>query len=304
MRQMPRLRQAVSALAIVTAGLLLPSSPRADGSRTRSVFVYAFDDKGAAVTDLTPADFVVQEGGKAREVVKAEVSNDPLSVSILVDDNGSGFFRAGVAQFLQTLLGHGQFALSTVTGQTQKIVDYTKDIDALRDAISRLAPRPATPDGGQLLEGISEAAREQARRKIDRPVIVALTVGGEEHSTLEAHQVLDQLRDCGASLHVISVAESAIRSTVAAKKPSDMLDSAINIGEVLGDGPKQSGGRRDEIIASVGVVDSLQKLAAELLHQYRIVYQLPDGVKADERFHVTIRRHGVSVRAPSRIPYK
>jgi VWFA-related protein len=299
-----QLRQIVSALVFVAVAALAATTTKADAPRTRSVFVFAFDDKGTPVTDLTPADFSVQEGGKSREVLKAEVSRDPMSIAILVDDNGSGFFRAGVAQFMQTLLGHGRFAVSAVIGQTQKIVDYTTDIEALRDAIARLAPRPATPDGGQLLEGISEAAREQAQRKLNRPVIVALTVGGEEHSTLEAHQVLEQLRDSGASLHVISVAASAIRSTVAAKKPSDMLDSTINISEVLGDGPKQSGGRRDEIVASVGVVDSLQKLADELLHQYRIDYQLPEGVKAEERFHITVKRHGVSLRAPSRIPYK
>jgi VWFA-related protein len=270
--------------------------------QTRVVYVVATDSLGAPVTDLTASDFGVKEGGHDREVVKAELSTSPMQVSILVDDNGSGIFRAAVGQFLQQLLGHGEFAVSSVIGQTQKLVDYTSDVEALRGAQARLAPRPATPDGGQLLEGISEAARELQRRKAERPVIVALTVGGEEHSPLQAHQVLDQLRDSGASLHVVSVAASPIRSTVAAQKPADMLEGVINLGEVLGDGPKQSGGRRDEIVASVGLVAGLQHLANELLHEYVVSYVLPDGVKPDERLSVTVKRKGVSLRAPSRVP--
>ena len=295
------------------AGVLVPllclsvSSPgvlAAAEARTRTIYITAMDGKGGQVTDLTVADFTVKEGGKEREVVKAEMATAPLQVAIIVDDNGSGLFRVGVANFINQLLGHGEFAVSTVTGQTMKIVDYTKDVAALKGAIDRLVARPGTPDGGQLLEGISETAMELQKRKAERPVIIALTVGGEEHSTMTAHQVLNQLRDSRASLHVISVATSAIRSTVASDKPSDALEGSLNISEVLGDGPKQSGGRRDEIVASAGIVQGLQKIADDLLHQYAVSYTLPDGVKPDERLNVSTKRKGVTLRAPSRIPDK
>ena len=45
-------------------------------------------------------------------------------------------------------------------------------------------------------------------------VIVALTVGGEEHSTVPAHQVLDQLAQSRSTLYVIQVANSVLRPTV------------------------------------------------------------------------------------------
>ncbi len=38
----------------------------------RTVYVTVTDAKDAAVTDLTPANFKVKEGGKDREIVKAE----------------------------------------------------------------------------------------------------------------------------------------------------------------------------------------------------------------------------------------
>jgi VWFA-related protein len=271
---------------------------------TRTVYVTALDAKGALITDLTAADFAVKEGGKDREIVKAEMANAPLQIAIIVDDNGTGLFRYGLAQFLQKLLGHGEFAISTVVGQTMKIQDYTTSTEALSVALQKLSPRPSTPDGGQLIEGISESAKELLKRKAVRPVIVALTVGGEEHSPQSAHDVLNTLKDSGASLHVISVAGGTLRSTVQPTNPGDALDGALNLGEVLGDGPKQSGGRRDEIVATAGLVQGLQRLADELLQQYAVSYVLPDGVKPNERVSISVKRKGVVLRAPSRIPDK
>ncbi len=37
------------------------------------------------------------------------------------------------------------------------------------------------------------------------PIIVVLTVGGEEHSTLPAHHVLEELQKSGAALNVIAI---------------------------------------------------------------------------------------------------
>jgi VWFA-related protein len=269
----------------------------------RTVYVTAIDGKGTPVTDLTAADFAVKEGGKEREVIKAELATAPMRVAMVIDDNGTGIFRAPMAQFINTLLGKALFAISSVVGQTMRLVDYTADVDALKTAVLSLGPRPGTPDGGQLLEGISETARDLKDRKAQRGVIVALTVGGEEHSTLAAHQVLDQLAQSGAILYVVSVA-SGLRQTAVSSKPADALEGPLNLGEVLGDGPKQTGGRHDEIVATVGIVQGLQQMAQELTHQYVITYALPDGVKPNERLSVSVKRKGVSLRAPSRIPDK
>lgn len=269
---------------------------------TRTVYVVATDSKRVPVKDLTADEFVVKEDGKTREVVKAALATEPMQVCIIVDDNGTGLFRSGIATFVQRLLGKNQFAISTVTGQVQRVLDYTSNVQMLSEAINGLKARSGAPDGGQLLAGISETAREQLKRKISRPIILALTVGGEEHSTLPAHHVLDQLRDSGAALYVTSVAASALRGTVTAQKPADLLEGNLNLHEVLGDGSKQSGGRHDEIVAAAGVVQGLQLVAEELANQYVVSYVLPEGVKPSEKLNVTVKRRGVQVRAPSRIP--
>ncbi len=278
------------------------SPPDSSQGRTKTVFVTAIEDSGAPVMDLAADDLTIKEDGKARDVLRVEVANVPMQVMILVDDNGSGIFRSGVAQFVQQLQGRAEIAINSVVGQTQKLVDYTTNMDALQTAISTLAVRPGTPDGGQLLEGIFQAAKDQERREAARPVIVALTVGGEEHSTLPAHYVLDQLAKSGSVLYVISVAASTLRPRVPVGKPSALLEENLNLGEVLGQGPKQTGGQRVEIVATPGILLGLQNIATELKNQYAVAYSRQAGNKATQRLNVSINRRGVTLRAPNRVP--
>jgi hypothetical protein len=191
--------------------------------------------------------------------------------------------------------------LSTVAGQHQKIVDYTTDVDELTRAINQLVARPSTNDGGQLLEGVFETAKDFQRRQTRRPVIVVLTVGGEEHSTVPAHHVLEELQKSGAALHVFAMNSSALRGTVAVSRPGALLEENLNLSEVLGDGPKQSGGRREEIVASAGIVVGLQQLAEALRSQYAVAFSRSDPAKSGDKLSVSVKRSGLTVRAPVRL---
>jgi VWFA-related protein len=293
----------LSMLAVASvAGLEAQAPSGAAPDRNNTVYVTVTENTGAPVLDLSVADFAIKEDGKNRDVLKAEMATGPLQVMIIVDDNGTGFFRSGLVQFVQQLQGRAEMALSTVYGQTQKLVDYTPKAESVIEVVTTLTARPGTPDGGQLLEGIFQAAKEQEKREHSRPVIVALTVGGEEHSTLPAHHVLDQIAKSGSQLYVISVANSALRSTVRVDKPAALLGENLNLSEVLGEGPKQSGGWRTEIVASAGIVQGLGRIAAELKNQYAVAYGRPPKGKVTEKISVSVKRRGVTLRAPTRVP--
>jgi hypothetical protein len=47
---------------------------------------------------------------------------------------------------------------------------------------------------------------------------------------------------------------------------------------------------------------ALQQIAADLSAQYVLRYALPDDVKPDRRLNVSLKRRGVSERAPSLVP--
>ena len=282
----------------------LPASPQPStpAARTSTVFVTALEENGAPVVDLVADDFTIKEDGKSREVLKAELARAPVQVAIIVDDNGTGIFRAGLVSFVRLMQGRGEMTLSTVVGQTQRLVEYTTDVDRLATAIVALMARPGTPDGGQLLEGIFQAAKEQEKRDAERPVIVVVTVGGEEHSTLPAHHVLDQLARSGSTLYVITVANNTLRVMRPIDKPSALLEENLHLSEVLGEGPKQTGGWREVIVAAPGITPGLQRIAAELKAQYAVAYSRPAKGKATERLAVSINRRGVLLRAPSKVP--
>jgi hypothetical protein len=295
-----RVRVAGLALLLSCAPVIASGPPSDPHSRT--VFITVTDRAGQPVPDLVPEDLEIKEGGKAVTIEAAGRASELLQLNIIVDDNGTGLFRAGLARFVQRLEGRAVMTLSSVVGQTMKLVQSTSSIERMMTAIATLNARPGTPDGGQLLEGISEAAEELRKAEARRPVIIALTVGGQEHSTVRSDFVLDQIRKSGAALHVFSVASSALRSTVVAVAPRDLLQENMHLQRVLGDGPKQSGGRHQVIVASAGTLSALQHLASELTTQYRVTYTLPAGARRSERLNVTSRRKDIVIRAPMKLP--
>ena len=291
---------AILAFAALVTGAPVEGRGAAAAPTTRTVRFTAVDAKGVAITDLTAADLAAKEGGKAVTIDKVEAATGPLQVAVLVDDNGSGLFRAGLVSFLNKILNHAEISISSVVGQTMKVVDYTTKMDELRDAVLKLGARPGSNDGGQLLAGLFEATKELQKRNATRPAILVLTVGGPEQAEMQAEQTLDELRKSGAVMNVVSVAAGSIRDP-GAKSLDSSMDQNRAIQEVLGDGPKQSGGRHSEIAAMTGVVSQLELLGDELMHQYVVTYTLPDGVKPDKRFELTTKRKGALLHAPTKI---
>jgi hypothetical protein len=299
---MTRTFPALGIVALLSCAIVAADGPAPQTPDSRTIYVTVTDNAGAPIEDLTAEEFEIKEGGKAVAVNEVAIARAPLQIALIVDDNGTGLFRSSLARFVQRMDGRAVMSLSMVVGQTMKVVDYTQNAEAIMQGIATLNARPGTPDGGQLLEGISEAALELRKREAERPVIIALTVGGEEHSTVTSDHVLDQLRRSAAALHVFSVERSALRSTVKPTNARDLLQENMHLNRVLGDGPKQTGGRHQSIVASAGFLAGLQNLATELLAQYRISYTLLPGAKRSDRLNVSIKRRGATVLAPARLP--
>ncbi len=273
--------------------------------QTRRVYVTVFDGSGAPYTDLGPDDFIVKEGGKPHAVSTVSPGLEQMQIAILVDDNGSGLFRVGVARFLESLLTRAEFSIRVVTGQTMKLVDWTTDPGQLSDAIARLGARPGTgaSEGTQLLDGIVGAARDLEKHKAKRPVIVALTVGGADATPMQPDDALNELKRSGAALYVVSVLSSQIRANVTPTKSSDIFDQGHALQAVLGDGPPRSGGDRVEVSAIAGVDTGLQRFAAELKSALLIEYPL-EGSKMSDRVSISLKRADLTLHAPTHVPNK
>lgn len=269
---------------ILTLSLLFLvfAAPRPDV--LRAVYVSAVDAKGAQVTDLTADELTVKEGGKDRAILAVRPATAPMQISLLVDDAGTGAFQPSVAQFLRTTLGRAQFSIRVLSPQPIMVAMLTDDLVKLRAAINRMGPRGRIQtDGEQIIAGVTEAAKELQQLRAARPSIVVLSASGETVSSEIADEALRALKSSGASLSVLYI-------------------TGVELGEVLGDGPKQSGGMTQRAHGSAFVGPALARIADNLMNQYVLTYNIPDGVKLNERLSLSTSRKGVTLLAPSRLP--
>jgi hypothetical protein len=173
--------------------------------------------------------------------------------------------------------------------------------------VQRLVWR-AGPSGGLIISAIGDTAEELRRREVQRPAIVVVTFEGEEfRSHKPAAPILTALERSRATLHVVAVGTPTMRRMNRALVESGdaqgdewVVDQA-NRNAVLGDGPRQSGGRRHELTAATGLTKALNEVANDLLNQYTVTYDGATDAKASRKLSVSSKRRGVTVRAPTKI---
>ena len=135
---------ACAMIAIPVAGRATPAA-----EIVRTVYVSAHDVSGAQVTDLTVADLAVKEGGKNRVIKDVTRASEPLQVSLLVFDGGTGGFQTAAARFIDALLPRAEFAIRVFNPQPSRIADFTNDIETLKPRSTASVPaaecrQPAT----------------------------------------------------------------------------------------------------------------------------------------------------------------
>jgi VWFA-related protein len=295
---------AIRALALTALVAVAPVSqqqearpPEASDARTRDIYVSVLDSKETPVTGLTAADFTVKEDGVSREVLRAGPATAPLQLILLVDDSEALTpalqpMREGLTKFVEKMHGHGDIGIVTVGDRPTSLVPPTTDVSALQRGITRIFARSGA--GAYMLEGIQEVSQGFQKRKAERAVIVAITMEGVEFSNLQYDSVLKTLDASGAALHVLSIG-SPNRS---------MSDELRNLNMVIAEGTKNTGGRRDQVLAVSGIPEALLRVAEELNNQYVVTYGRPERLIPPEKIQVTVSRPGVTVRARTKVAGK
>ncbi len=250
---------------------------------TRTVYISATNASGASVTDLTAADVAVKEDGKDREVSGLKRATEMMDVHIFLDDNGTGAYQQGLVAFLQPMLGHARFSIYQFVPQAVKILDAATSIEAIQEALNKLGRRGRIDvDGEQIVEAIGTTSRALQHSRPARPVFLVFTIGGDVgHRNPDL--IMGDFRRSGAIMNAVFLQTSGI-------------------GLILGDGPRESGGRAERIGSVNGVPPAIRKITDSLLHQYVLTYTLPDGVKPSDRIKVTTTRSDITLLAPTRIP--
>jgi hypothetical protein len=281
---------------ILAASLVAPVASVDAAERT--VYVTVVDGQGAPIKDLTAADLVVKEGGKEREIVKAAPAVAKMRLTFAIEERlmSDTSVRQAMFAFMKRLIDAAEIRLITIGLRNTVVANYTGALDVLVQGINSLTlnPRPESQVG----ESVLEIASELAATRADRPVLVVLAISGGQ-AGVEPRTVLDKVRQSGMTMSAVTLAGGVAD----AGGVGTMADQSGRE-QILGDGPKQSGGRRIEVPSTGGFSKALQQIADDLVGQYSITYMLPEGVKPDRRFGINSKRRGVTLRAPSAIPDK
>lgn len=270
--------------------------------RVRTVYVTVTDRSGSPVAGLTAEDFRVKEDGRLKKIEKAESASDPLQIALLLDDGGPslGAIRQAAGQFVERLQRKAVFSLTTTGGQPLERVRPTDDPRVMYDALQKTFANASRTN--QFLEAVVESARDFVRRGAARPVIVAITSEGEDLSNVRADSVLQVVQQSRAMFYYIGLgvpATSGNNPALDANRPaSSTAYESIQRNVVIGSGPKNSGGRSEQVLQAAGILPLMLEFAAELAGQYAITYQT-DAKQA--RLEVTTTRDRVRLRHPARV---
>lgn len=261
-------------------------------SLERELVVSVVDSEDRPVGDLGPERFVVREDGRQREVLRVSRAATPMQIVVLVDTSQAATrpmveMREALDRFVTAMHRGNEIAIVTFGDRPTILVDYTSSLETLRSAIRRLFAMPGS--GAYLLDAMDLVLRGIERRESRRPVILALTTEGIEYSTTYYRAVLDKLESTGAAFHalVVETDRTAVVQDEAGR------DRAF----VVAEGTKLSGGRRDELLTSQAIDDTMARIATDLSQQYLVVYARPDSLIPPKRIEVAVTGAGLEARA-------
>jgi len=261
----------------------------------RSLTVSVVDDKGAAVPDLGPSDFIVREDNVSREVLKVTPADEPMQIAVLVDTstaarNNLPHYRTALPPFVTMLTNPNESGSKNqvsiiATGERPTILtDYTTSVTELQRGINRLWALPGT--GAYMLDAVLETAQGFKKREATRPVIVAITQEGSELSYRHYDQVLAALRDGHIAFYAVMLGRPSGSTT----------DEANSRNIVVDRGTRESGGYTEQLLTPMALEGALKQLAGRLLHQYLVTYAHPDSLIPPEHVTVSAKRAGLTAR--------
>lgn len=286
----PILAVIIALLACVATQVVSSSASQRPVSRERSLFVSAVDSSGEPVDGLGPDAFVVREDGVRREVLRVSRATEPIDVAILVDNSQAAsdeitFFREGLSKFVAKMAPGNHVALIALADRPTILVDYTNDTKRLSDTVGRLFPMSGS--GMTLLDAMFETSKGLEKRETPRAVMVPVLTDGVEFSNHYHRDVVTTLRKARTAVHMVTIGQFPhSEEPQGTRERSLLLDLA----------PRETGGQRISLLSSHGLDPALQRLARELLAQYKVTYGRPESLVPPEQAEVSSGKAGVTMR--------
>jgi len=278
------MRTTVWVLALVAGSAL--AHPVAAQTTEHTAYVTVFDADNHPVGGLDVADFVVTEDGRTREVLRAGRTSDPIDLAVIVDNSFAAQpnildMRRALASFFDKMAE--QNATIAIVGMADRptvLMDYVAGAAETKKGIDTLFAQPGA--GMVFQDTLTETLRGLVRRDNPRRAVLILTGEGTDFSNIPYRNTLDAIRESGAAVHVLNLTD---RSSAAAVVDDRIRERGI----VLDEGPRLSGGRRQDVLSSMGYADALSRVAEDLANQYKVVFGRPGVLVPPKAFAVSVK---------------
>ncbi len=259
------------------------------GPRERTLFVSAVDQKGEPVEGLGPDAFAVREGGRRREILRVSPATEPMDVAIFVDNSQAAqaaipFFRDALPAFVTALTGDVRVALIGLAERPTVIVPYTTDKAQVNAAIGKIFSIAGS--GMTLLDALFETSRGVRSRKTPRAAFVPVFTDNVEFTNRYSKDIVRELTRDGVSLHVVGIGRFAYQDDHPIRERAFLID----------EGPKATGGARITLLTPQPLTMTLERLARELSHQYKVVFARPDAPFDGTEVEISSPRRDLTVR--------
>ena len=261
-------------LVVLFAAVLAAIAPQ----QQKTALVTVVAEAGGPVTNLTAKDFVVREDRATRDVVAAEVSTDPLFITLLVDTTQPPMgvqpptqdLRRALSSFVKIIKGgspSAQISMMEFAGAAVTTVDFTADAAPIDANIQRIFPNRQAD--AVLIEAMVDAGKKMSDKPTPRRAIVSVDFNSPDTSADRTmRQAAETIRKAGATVWAVSIRGGAL--------------SASNREEVLNVVTRASGGQRLSGIEATGLEPMLKGVANSLLSQYTVTFARPGNAEVKQ----------------------
>jgi hypothetical protein len=235
----------------------------------RVVLASVVNRQGGPILDVGVDDFVVEENGRARDVLDVHVADYP--VALIVDDGvdlaAMTAMKSAAARFVARV-GERPVAIGTFSRPGDSVAGFeTERSDLLR----RLGALEAAPPGDaqpvNRITALTAAARLVREAQVPFSAIVVITTHAIEPSANVSPEAIAEILGTGANVHVIS----------ARGQPSDEQSAAPGSTDLLRVLASQTRGQYTPIFALASYGVALDRIADRMATELMIEYVAPAG---------------------------